>query len=383
MMSMTGTTPDAPAPADEPAAHAADANTSPAPAQDSPTGNLPTAHGAPVLRARFRATPEDFFVEEIAGFEPSGAGEHLLLTIEKRGMNTAFAAKRIAAWAGVGEIAIGYAGLKDRHAVTRQRISVHLPKKVAPDLALLQSDDLRVLEHQWHSRKLPRGALAGNRFVLVLRGVEGDHAAIEARLQRIADQGVPNYFGEQRFGREGDNVAQALAMFRGRRVAREKRGLLLSAARSELFNRVLAARVKTGTWHQPLDGEVWMLDGRRSVFGPEPLTDDLRRRLEAFDIHPTGPLWGRGELRSQGDVAVCEHAALADDVAMSLRRGLEKAGLEQERRALRLRPTAMAWEWRSADMLALRFELPAGTYATSVLAELGEVTDAPFVPANG
>jgi len=344
---------------------------------DDGANALPMALGESVLGAHIRVTPEDFFVEELSGFEASGAGEHLLLTVEKRGMNTAFAAKRIAAWAGVGEMAIGYAGLKDRHAVTRQRISVHLPKKVAPDVDALQSDDLRVLEHHWHSRKLPRGALAGNRFVLVLRDVKGDPAAIEARLQAIADHGVPNYFGEQRFGRDGDNVAQALAMFRGRRVAREKRGLLLSAARSELFNRVLAARVRNATWNRPLDGEVWMLDGRRSVFGPEPLTSELSRRLEAFDIHPTGPLWGRGNLRSQDAAADVELTALADDLAQALRRGLEKAGLEQERRALRLRPTALTWRWLAADVLELGFDLPAGTYATSVLAELGDVTDAP------
>ncbi len=183
---------------------------------------LARAHGAPVLAARIRSTPADFFVEELPGFEPSGAGEHLLLTVEKRGMNTAFAAKRIAEWAGVAESAIGYAGMKDRHAVTRQRFSVWIPKKVAPALDALQSDELRVLEHAWHSRKLPRGALAGNRFVLALRDVAGEPAAIEARLRAIAADGVPNYFGEQRFGRGGGNVQQALAMFAGRRVKRER-----------------------------------------------------------------------------------------------------------------------------------------------------------------
>ncbi|HEY4556261.1 MAG TPA: tRNA pseudouridine(13) synthase TruD, partial [Lysobacter sp.] len=268
---------------------------------------LPRALGEPVLRARFRATPEDFFVEELPGFEPSGSGEHLLLTIEKRGMNTAHAARRIAQWAGVGEVAIGVAGMKDRHAVTRQRVSVHLPRKVAPDLAALPFDEagesLRVLEHAWHAKKLPRGALAGNRFVLVLRDVEGERDAIEARLRLIAERGLPNYFGEQRFGRGGDNVAAALAMFSGRRVRREQASLLLSAARSELFNRVLAARVERGCWDSPLDGEVWMLDGSRSVFGPQPFDDTLRQRLGAFDIHPTGPLWGRGEPRVTDAVA--------------------------------------------------------------------------------
>ena len=152
-------------------------------------------------------------------------------------MNTAFAAKLIAQWAGIPEAGVGYAGLKDRHAVTRQRFSVHLPKRVAPDLAALETEGLRVLGHAWHARKLPRGALAGNRFVLVLRDVQGERGAIEQRLHCIAEHGVPNYFGEQRFGRDGDNVAHALAMFAGRRMRREQRTIYLSAARSELFNR--------------------------------------------------------------------------------------------------------------------------------------------------
>ena len=337
----------------------------------TPDTGPPRAAGAAVLDARIRTTPEDFFVEEVAGFEPSGSGEHLLLTVEKRGMNTAFAARRIAQWAGVGEVAIGYAGMKDRHAVTRQRFSVHLPKRVAPDLASLQDDDLKVIDHQWHARKLPRGALAGNRFVLVLREVHGEREAIEARLRAIDAQGVPNYFGEQRFGREGDNVANALAMFAGRRMRREQRGVLLSAARSELFNRVLAARVVAGTWNQPLDGEVWMLDGSRSVFGPEPFTDILAGRLAAFDIHPSGPLWGRGELRSRDTAAEVELAAMAGEEGEALRLGLEAAGLNQERRGLRLRPTRLAWRWLDDGALELAFALPPGAYATVVLAELG------------
>ena len=352
---------------------------------NAPEARLPRAAGAAVLDTRIRTTPEDFFVEEVPGFEPSGSGEHLLLTVEKRGMNTAFAAKRIAQWAGVGEMAIGYAGMKDRHAVTRQRFSVHLPKRVAPDLEALQDGELRVVDHHWHARKLPRGALAGNRFVLVLREVHGDREAIEGRLRAIAADGVPNYFGEQRFGREGDNVANALAMFGGRRMRREQRGVLLSAARSELFNRVLAARVVAGTWNRPLDGEVWMLDGSRSVFGPEPLDDTLAQRLAAFDIHPSGPLWGRGELRSRDAAAEVELAAMSGDEAEALRLGLEAAGLEQERRSLRLRPTGLEWRWLDDGALELGFSLPPGAYATVVLAELGEIRSTatgPVAPAG-
>ncbi len=337
---------------------------------------LPRAFGAPVLSARIRSTPEDFVVEELPGFEPSGEGEHLLLTVEKRGMNTQFAARRIAAWAGIAEMGVGYAGLKDRHAVTRQRFSVHLPRKVAPDLATLGSDDLKVLESTWHSRKLPRGALAGNRFELVLRDVIGDATAIEARLQEIATHGLPNWFGEQRFGRDGGNVAAALAMFAGRRVRREQRSLLISAARSELFNRVLAARLVDGSWNRGLEGEVWMLAGSRSVFGPEPWNDQLAQRLEAFDIHPTGPLWGAGDVRTTAEARQCEEAALQPDDAPALRAGLEREGLRQERRALRLKPDGLTWSWLSDDALTLAFALPPGSYATAVLHELGVVADA-------
>jgi tRNA pseudouridine13 synthase len=338
---------------------------------------LPRAHGPAVLTATFRSRPEDFVVEEIPGFEPSGTGEHLLLEIEKRGMNTAFAAKRIAEWAGVKEMAVGYAGLKDRHAVTRQRFSVHLPGRDAPDLASLQDDTLRVLQATRHSRKLPRGALAGNRFELTLRDVAGDRESIDARISMIATRGVPNYFGEQRFGRAGDNVEQARAMFGGRRVRREERSLLLSAARSELFNRVLAERVTRNCWDAPLDGEVWMLGGRRSIFGPEPASDALMQRLDAFDIQPTGPLWGRGTLRSEGECRAHEESVLDDPGSRALQRGLEAAGLEQERRALRLRPGEMAARWAADDTIVLGFVLPPGTYATCVLDALGDVTEAP------
>lgn len=332
---------------------------------------LARAHGAPVLDATIRAAPEDFFVEELDAFAASGSGEHLLLTVEKRGTNTAYAAGLLAKWAGVPVAAIGYAGLKDRHAVTRQRFSVHLPRKLAPATDALASDALRVLDAQWHSKKLPRGALAGNRFVLLLRDVSGGRTAIEQRLLRIQACGVPNYFGEQRFGREGGNVASALAMFAGRRMRRDQRTLLLSAARSELFNRVLSARVGQGSWSQALDGEVWILDGTRSVFGPEPLDAALSGRLAAFDIHPSAPLWGHGDLRSTDAARALELAAIDAPDALALRAGLEQAGLRQERRSTRLRIADLSWSWPEPGTLRLAFALPPGSYATALLDEIG------------
>jgi tRNA pseudouridine13 synthase len=333
---------------------------------------LPRAYGESVLKARFRVAPEDFFVEEIPSFQATGEGEHLLLTIEKRGMNTAFAAKTLAAWGGIPEMGVGYAGLKDRHAVTRQRFSVHFPKRVSPDIGLLESPDMRVLEHAWHNRKLSRGALAGNRFVLVLRDLRGERALIEQRLQLIGQQGIANYFGEQRFGRDGDNVEAALRMFAGERVRREQRSIYLSAARSEMFNAVLAARIRAGNWNTGAEGEVWMLDGTQSVFGPEPLAEELRDRVARQDIHPTGPMWGAGELRSRDLVREIETAALAPFA--ELRAGLEKADLKQERRSLRVRVNDLEWQWLADDAIELSFRLAPGSYATEVLAELGDVT---------
>lgn len=340
------------------------------------TSVLPRAHGLPVLSAAIRTWPEDFRVDEIDAFQAHGEGEHLLLTVEKRGLNTAEVARRLARWAGIGEVGIGYAGLKDRHAVTTQRFSVHLPRRIAPDLETLQDESLQVCHDVWHNRKLPRGALAGNRFTLVLREVQGDPAQVEARLAQIAARGIPNWFGEQRFGRGGGNVGQALAMFGGRRVKREQRSILLSAARSELFNRVLARRVEQGGWDTGLEGEVWMLAGSRSVFGPEPWSDALAQRLAAFDIHPTGPLWGEGEARTRAACAETELEALGDEVALRLRQGLEQAGLKQERRSLRLQVADLAWTWRGAATLELAFSLPPGSYATALLHELGEVSEA-------
>ncbi len=354
---------------------------------------LPLPFGPPVLQARIRTTPEDFFVEELDAFAPDGAGEHLLLTVEKRGMNTAFAAQRIAAWAGVTDVAIGYAGMKDRHAVTRQRFSVHLPGRETPDFATLVSDDLRVLAADRHARKLQRGALHGNRFVLTLREVVGEPDAIEHRLVELATHGFPNYFGEQRFGRDGGNLEAAQRMFAGRklsanpsqkparpgadfpRMRRDKRSLLLSAARSELFNVVLVARVADGSWCRGLPGELWMLAGSRSVFGPESDPTALAERVALHDVHPSGPLWGRGALRTVDACRALEEAALAP--YESFRLGLEQAGLKQERRALRTLAAGLCWEWLQPDVLRLCFELPPGSYATSLMYALGEVGDAP------
>ena len=330
---------------------------------------LPFAHGTvPPLTARLRVAHEDFLVEEILGYDADGSGEHALLWVEKRGANTDWLARELAKFASVPPLAVGYAGLKDRHAITRQAFTVQLAGKPDPDWSAFPHDNVKVLAATRHGRKLKRGALRGNRFVLTLREVQGERGRAEQALAAIAARGVPNYFGEQRFGREGGNLDQARAMFAGRRVDRDKRGFLLSAARSQIFNSVLAARVERGTWDAPLDGEIWSLAGSRSWFGPEPYSDLLAERLARGDIHPSGPLWGQGEPPAAGDAGALEReiaAAHAD-----LAQGIAAARMDQERRPLRLLPKDLRWRWPAEDVLEMSFELPAGAYATVVAREV-------------
>ncbi|WP_313917023.1 tRNA pseudouridine(13) synthase TruD [Tahibacter sp.] len=330
----------------------------------------PYALGGPPLSARLRAQPEDFFVDEDLGFAPDGSGEHVFLRVEKRGANTEWVARALARFAGVAPEVVSFAGLKDRHAVTRQTFSVPVPLKRELDWSTLASDEFRVLEARRHGRKLKRGALKRNRFRILLRDVSGDRDATQQRLAGMAARGVPNYFGEQRFGRDGDNAARAQAMFDGRRVPRHERGMLLSAARAQIFNAVLARRVEQDSWDRSLDGEVWMLDGSHSIFGPEALTAELESRLQRGDIHTTGVLWGEGSLRSGATVAALEQAVA--EAHAGLAQGLAAAGLAQERRSLRLFAQELAWHW-DADTLQLEFALPAGCYATTLLRELARL----------
>ncbi len=335
--------------------------------------SLPRAWGAPPVRARLRQQPEDFEVEEILGFEPSGNGEHAFLWVEKAGVNTEWLARRLAAFAGVPPADVGFAGLKDRHALTRQWFSLQLAGREDPAWETLSTPGVRVLSSARHSRKLRRGTLRGNRFRIRLRELAGQVDALPERLASIAGQGVPNYFGEQRFGRERGNLELARALFAGRRLPRTERGFALSAARAEIFNALLARRVLDGSWRLGLDGEVWMLDGSHSIFGPEPLSAELAQRVAAGDVHPTGPLWGRGALRPDGAAERLERA-VADQHA-ALAQGLEAVGLEQERRALRLPVGALQWQLESQNALRLEFQLGAGSFATAVLHEICDAVD--------
>ena len=330
--------------------------------------DFPFAHGGPLLQGRLRASADDFVVDEMLGFSADGAGEHALLQIEKRDANTEWVAGQLARFAGVAPMSVGYSGLKDRHALTRQAFSVHLPGRKDPDWQALDIEGVRILEVNRHAKKLKRGVHRGNRFRIRLTGIEGDRDQVALRMQDVARCGVPNYFGEQRFGRNGDNLRSAHELFSGARMGRSQRGFALSAARSYLFNLVLAHRVERRIWDQALEGEVWMLAGSHSIFGPQPLDKDLLERLARFDIDPTGALWGRGELRSSGAVAEIEIAVAQAEAALA--DGLVANDLRQERRSLRLLAAEFSHEWRQDDSLVLAFSLPSGTFATSVVREI-------------
>jgi tRNA pseudouridine13 synthase len=322
---------------------------------DAPYTTLPqwpSAYAPSGASATLKRLNEDFIVIELPLQLPSGAGEHIWLDVEKNGANTAFVAQQLAEAAGVQDRDVGYAGLKDRYAVTRQWFSIYLPKGETPDLTQLQHPEFKVLSQSRHVKKLRPGDLQGNHFRIVLRDVTGERDALEAKLQAVASQGVPNYFGAQRFGFEGGNVRQGLAMLaREIRVRNpKKKGIYLSAVRSFVFNEVLALRIQLGLWGQTLPGDVMDEAGR-----------------------PTGPLWGRGRV-STTDQAQALELGVAERHA-SMCGGMEHAGLDQDRRALVARPANMAWDWPQADQLVISFELPAGTYATSVLDEILRTTE--------
>ncbi len=327
----------------------------------------PRAAGPPCGTARLKAVPGDFVVEEELAFEPSGDGPHHYLCVEKTGCNTPWVATRLARHAGVRSGDVGYAGLKDRHARTRQWFSVPLNESQPTDWSDFAAEGVVILAVTRNRRKLRRGALRCNRFRVRLTGLEASADALEERLARIATTGVPNYFGAQRFGRGGGNLDLAERLFAGERLRRRDREFALSAARALIFNDVLARRVARGDWERLIDGDVLILDGRGSVFPADAADKTLAGRVARRELHPTGPLWGRGEPRPVGTAGALEAEVAAARSAFA--RGLESAGATMARRSLRLVPRGLDWELGEGGC-RLAFSLPAGEYATTLVREL-------------
>lgn len=326
------------------------------------------AFGAAPVSGLIRQEPQDFEVVERLGFEPDGEGEHLLLRVRKTDCNTDWVARQLARSTGVGRAAVSYAGLKDRHAVTTQYFSIHLPGQATPAPDALQGPGYEVLSLARHRRKLRRGALTENAFRIRVRALAGDHEALEARLRLIRVRGCPNFFGPQRYGRNFGNLDLAWrCLVEGRRPGgRERRGLIFSAARSALFDLVLAHRVRLDNWDRFVDGDIAMLEHSRSIFRVDPADSDLEGRLAALDIHPTGPLPGRqqDDARDESTRACLESEALSG--VLPLLDGLARHGLDPGRRSLRLVPRELTWRLEDSDLF-LDFRLRPGGYATSVI----------------
>jgi len=327
-------------------------------------------HGRPAASGVIKAQPEDFLVLEDLGFIPDGEGEHVLVRVRKTGCNTVFVAEELAKFAGIPARSVSYAGLKDRHAVTEQWFCLHLPGKETPDFTLFQLAGCEVVQTTRHGRKLRIGTLKGNAFTLVLRDIS-DRAALEQRLTLVASEGVPNYFGSQRFGHHGNNIDRALRWSRGEINVKErsKRSFYLSSARSALFNLVVNDRLQRFGREYVLPGDALQLAGRGSWFVA---TDDdmptLPARVASGELMLTAPLPGDGEPGSAGEALAFEQACLAGQPELLAL--LRRERVEPARRALLLRPADMRWCWQDERILELSFALPAGCFATSVVREL-------------
>lgn len=318
--------------------------------------DVPRAYGGPIANARFRTTDDDFVVDEDLGFVPEGEGEHQYVQLLKRGENTQWVAKHLARFAGVKEMDVGYCGLKDRRAVTSQWFSVYMPKRDLLDWSAVSQNEqlnVHVLQSAKGSKKLRRGQHRSNRFTIRLREFAvADTAQLDSLLHQIAQQGVPNYFGEQRFGRDANNLVAASRWLDGGEPIQKcgPKHMLMSAARSYLFNLVLAQRVRQQCWRESIAGDV---------------LDDQSL--------PTAPLWGRGRSATTAEALALEQELLAPLARWT--NGLEHCGLNQERRCLVLQPQDFRWQYCEQDaQLTLEFSLPPGQYATAVLREIADLT---------
>lgn len=311
--------------------------------------------------AVFKQQAEDFRVTEQLGFTPCGQGEHVYLWIEKTGLNTEQVAKDIAKQLGIAARQVAYSGLKDRQALTRQWFSVTWPvKKEFPHLL---GDSWQLLEQQRHNKKLRRGSHQSNHFQIILRELQGDTAELEQRLQTIKQQGFANYFGEQRFGYQGQNLVKAKALLAGELKCKPfLRSMYLSAARSYLFNAYLSERVRQGNWNQVLAGDYCNLAGSNSFFVAEQCSEEIAQRAAELDIHPCGPLPGKQV------ITLPYWQELAEKQQQWLS-ALQTQGLETQYRPLRCVAKALSWQLDN-NQCEISFSLRPGSFATALLNEL-------------
>ncbi len=350
--------------------------------------SLAYAYSEPDILASYKVKNEDFQVKEVLSFEPDAVGDHLFLYIEKNGLTTQDVQKQLMKFFNLPAKDVSYSGMKDKQALTQQWFSVKpatigtletnemkqtkelTELRVLRDTKELNSNQLTVQRTLKNKRKLKRGSHCANQFSIRLRDLSEKPDALIERLNRVSMDGFPNYFGEQRFGRNGDNVTKARDFFNGTLKIKGsyQRGIYISAARAYLFNKVLSRRVEGRTWNAYMSGDLMSLDGTSASFKPEEWDQVLADRLDKKDIHPSGPLWGCGKALSKGSCSALEIDVI--NAEEEIKSGLEQIGLEHERRALRSVPINLQYSIEDDSTILIQFSLAKGAYATSFLREL-------------
>lgn len=323
--------------------------------------------GTPQQTGRLKAEFADFIVREELGYPLAGEGEFVAVKVCKTNANTLFVGEQLAKFVGISARNMSYAGLKDRHAVTEQWFCLHLAGKETPDFSAFECEGVEILEVTRHNRKIRTGALKGNYFELLLRDVE-ETDELKQRLNQLQEIGFPNYFTEQRFGRDGHNLTQAQRWASGEISVkdRKKRSFYLSAARSEVFNLVVSQRIADQQMQTVLLGDYLQLAGSNSFF--EVKAEDLMRsqqRLDEKDVLLTAPLIGENSLEQNGNE--CEKAIVAQH--KNLISLMKKERMNAARRAMLCKPQDLRWQFEP-EGLRLTFFLNSGSYATGLVREL-------------
>lgn len=325
----------------------------------------------PKQTALLKAECADFVVKEDLGYALSGAGEFVALQIRKTDANTLFVGEKLAQFAGVSARDMGYAGLKDRKAVTEQWFCLQMPGKETPDFSDFQLDGVEILQVSRHHRKIRTGSLAGNHFEILLRNLT-ENDELNRRLQNVQKYGFPNYFTEQRFGRDGHNLTQAMRWAKGEIKVkdRKKRSFYLSAARSEVFNLVVSERIRQGLAQQVLAQDILQLQGSHSWFIADEKEDLslLQNRLMQRDLLLTAPLIG------ESVQAACELENRIVQQHVELNELMRQERIKPARRPLLMQAQEFRWRF-TQDGLQLRFYLPAGSYATALVRELALIDE--------
>ena len=332
-------------------------------------------YGTAVLSGVIKQRPEDFIVNEQLGFTTTGSGEHLFLYVEKRSLTTMELIEQLAKASGIAARLIGYSGLKDKHAVTRQWVSLHLPgAKEKPQIP--DTEHYKILQSDWHDKKIRVGVHKANQFEITIRNVKGQSDELENIVALIRTHGFANYFGEQRFGRQQDNVAQALRVLNNRhklkRLSRNKKSLYLSALRSELFNQILSKRVQQGIWMEPVEGDVFMLAGRQSIFA-EALSEEILQRYKELDIHSALSMAGTGETRISHQASEIEHDIFQQN--SEIHQTLLTLDIPRSLRPNRALATDFMIESDiENNTIVVKVELESGVYLTTLLQHFINVT---------